>query len=433
MPMRSGKTKVAIDFLCICHIKWHTTRILVVCPLSVVGVWKRQIAIHMPDEYKSKVKILIINYEKTYDRDFIPGTRSWDPSPRKSLLKWLGSDTGRPLIIVDEAHKIGKPTTLQSKYLWNLKKETGAIPLTLTGTPFHRKPLMVYGIFRFIDDLIFPWAWTKFKNRYAKWGGYGNVLLLRYRRQRELIRKISPWTFMMKTLPVVPPQHEEIPFVLHESEKTYAKMAEEAIVLFSNGATLEAPIALTKVLRLSQICGGRVRDSEGSMRRLGREKRQAFASLVGDQFVENDVDKFVVFARFVPELKDICEVCRDAGYRPLLMYGKTPGHVRERRLLEFDEAEDKVVFVAQASTGSLGIDLSAAAITVFYSLPSSLVDYDQDCARIRKYKDKRTLTYYYLCAEGTIEEVQLSSLRANLNLIEVLERDPELLNYEARG
>jgi archaellin len=87
----------------------------------------------------------------------------------------------------------------------------------------------------------------------------------------------------------------------------------------------------------------------------------------------------------------------------------------------------------QTATGSLGIDLSAAAISVFYSLPESLVTYDQCINRIRKWKDRRTLTYYYLTGEGTIEEVQISAMNAGLDLVRVLEEDPMLLSYRARG
>jgi SNF2 family DNA or RNA helicase len=82
---------------------------------------------------------------------------------------------------------------------------------------------------------------------------------------------------------------------------------------------------------------------------------------------------------------------------------------------------------------ALGIDLSAAAIEVFYSLPESLVTYDQDVNRIRRFRDKRTLSYYYLIGEGTVEEVTLAALRSNLDLIDAIERDPLLLSYETRG
>jgi superfamily II DNA or RNA helicase len=426
MPMRSGKTKVAIDAAGYLHLKYGIKRVLVVAPLSVLGVWRKQIAIHQSEDVK--LRWVLVNYEMVYDRKmYEDGT--WEPIPRKSLYRY-----DPELIIVDESHKIGNPTSVQSKELYKLQRDQPTKPFRIiqTGTPFHRKPLMVFGQFKFLDDTVFGTAFGKFKSKYAVTGGYGGFKILRYKNQSSLLKRISRFSFLMKTLPFVPPQHEVVPYQLEESEPIYQQMADESIAMLTNGGVIEAKIALVRALRLSQICGGRLKDADGEMQRVGREKQRAFKGLV-EQFDENEVDKFVVFARFVPELKDIVEVCKDAGYKVYLMYGATPGPVREQRIAEFDETEDRAVFVSQVSTGSMGIDLSAAAVEVFYSLPQSLVDYDQDCARVKKWNDKRTLTYYYMVGDGTVEEVNLSALRANLDLIEVLMRDPLLLYYEGRG
>jgi superfamily II DNA or RNA helicase len=423
MPMRSGKTKVAIDWIGCMHLKYGVKRVLVVCPLSVVGVWKKQIKIHMPEDVK--VKVLILNFEKVYDRERT--SDGWEAIPRKKLYRWAPE-----LIVVDEAHKIGHPYTVQSRELYKLQREVDPLgKLILTGTPFHRKVHMLFGQFRFLDEEVFGGAWSAFKRRYGKWGGYGGFKYLGAKNKTELSRKIRPLTFLMKSLPLMAPEHEVVPYKLEESEDAYKSMADDFIAWIGDGV-VEAPIALVKALRLAQICGGRLRDSEGKLQRVGREKRRAFEGLL-ELLDENEVRKLVVFARFVPELGDIVKSCQKRGYETYLMYGATKGHVREQRIADFDETQEKAVFISQVSTGSLGIDLSCASVSVFYSLPESLVDYDQDCARIRKFKDKRTLTYYYMVGERTIEETQLSALRANLDLVEAIERDPYLLSYETRG
>lgn len=430
MPMRSGKTKTAIDWVGMLHLKFGIERVLIVCPLSVVGVWKKQLKIHLPDELVGKIKFLIINYEKVYDREGyeVEGDKGWTPIPREVLYRW------RPdVVIVDEAHKIGNPTAAQSYHLWRLVEECNPkARMILTGTPFHRKVLMVFGMFRFLDKEIFGTSFAAYKRQYGRWAGYGGFKLVGTRNTKQWREKIAPTTFLMKALPIVAPQHEVVPFRLKESEDAYKSMADDFIAWIGDGV-VEAPIALTRALRLAQICGGRLKDSEGEMRRVGREKRRALKGLIEDQFVPNELQKLVIFARFVPELKDIIEVCREAGYETFLMYGKTPGEVREQRIAAFEEHQGRAVFVSQVATGSMGIDLSTASVCVFYSLPESLVTYDQDVARIRKFKDCRTLTYYYMVAEGTVEEVNLSALRANLELIDVIERDPYILSYTVRG
>jgi len=431
MPMRSGKTKTAIDWCAMLHLKFGIEKVLIVAPLSVVGVWKKQLRIHLPDEYVGKIKFLIINYEKVYDREqySVEGDKGWTPVPREVLYRW-----GPDVVVVDEAHKIGNPTAAQSYHLWRLVEEVNPkARMILTGTPFHRKILMVFGMFRFLDSEIFGTSFAAYKKTYGRWAGYGSFKLVGTKNRDQWRSKIAPVTFLMKSLPLVAPQHEVVPYQLQESEATYKSMADELIAELSDGSFVEAPIILVRALRLAQICGGRLRNPEGKLVRIGHEKKRAFEGLIGDQFVPNEVHKFIVFARFIPELADIVNVCKKAGYEVYLMYGKTPGPLREQRLADFDETEHKAVFISQVATGALGIDLSAADVTVWYSLPESLVIYDQAYARTRKFKDRRTLSHYYMVGEGTIEEVQLSSLRANLELIDAIERDPEILSYEVRG
>lgn len=435
MPMRSGKTKVAIDLLCILQMKYGVERVIIVAPLSVLGVWRNQIKIHKPPGFK--FHIVLVNYEMVYDREMYED--GWEPKSRRSLYKFEPE-----VIIVDESHKIGDPGAVQSRELYYLQKElqkrfrrsggSGHKPfkIIMTGTPFHRKPHRTYGQFRFANEKIFRMPYTRFKKKVAVWGGYGDYKFIRAKNEKWFIKKISRGTFMMKTLPYVAPQHEVVPYDLQESLPAYRSMADDSIALLSNGSTIEAPIALTRALRLAQLCGGRLRDSEGGMVRVGREKSQAFKGLL-ELFAENEVQKFVLGHRFVPEMADSIKECKRAGYKVYLMYGATPRDIREQRIAAFDETNEKAVFVAQVQTGALGIDLSAASICVYYSLPESLVDYDQFCARTRKWKDRRTLTYYYLVGHGTIEEANLAALRANLDLIDALERDPMLLSYQARG
>ena len=53
--------------------------------------------------------------------------------------------------------------------------------LTLTGTMFHRAPLMVFGQFQLMDDSVFGTAVTPFRTVYIRFGGYGNYEIMGYR------------------------------------------------------------------------------------------------------------------------------------------------------------------------------------------------------------------------------------------------------------
>jgi hypothetical protein len=106
---------------------------------------------------------------------------------------------------------------------------------------------------------------------------------------------------------------------------------------------------------------------------------------------------------------------------------------RERSYAKFAEAPGHWVFVSQISTGSMGIDLSAADTCLYYSLTESLLHYDQSKARIRLYKEQRVLSYDYLLAEGTIDELMFMALQQNMDLVEFVMKHRSLIHWEEEG
>jgi SNF2 family DNA or RNA helicase len=431
--MRTGKTKIAIDFAACLELKGLIDAVLVVCPLGTIGVWGKQRKLHLPDN--SKLKWYVVNFEGLYDREFVyedkevdgevisVRTREWYPVEKKALKQFLRDH--RVLIIVDEAHKIGDASSLQSKELYRLAKQAGvAHRIIMTGTPFHRgKKLLVFGQFKFLDQSVFGTSFSSFKSRYSRHGGFGGHVLLGYLRQKEFRKKIAKHAFVMARVPKVPTQHTVWSYPLEESEDAYAQMANEGV-----WRSLEAPNPLARTTRLSQIASGKVRINGRSVR-VGSEKMRAFDTLI-EQLEGNGEEKLVVFSRWLPPMIDIGKVGRKHGYHILPLHGGVPPDVREQRIDYFQESSEPCMFISQTATGALGIDLSAASVEIFYTLPAGLVDFDQDLSRIVKFKDKRTLSYYYLCADGTIEEAQLAALRAGIEFTDTITRHPDLLNYQ---
>lgn len=426
-PMRSGKTKVAIDFANCLELKFGISRVLVVAPLSVLGVWRKQIKIHSPDE--SALEWRICNYERLYERERWETLddegkvidKGWLPVENKALYDWAPD-----LIISDESHKIGKASSRQSAELYKLQKRLGVKhKLIMTGTPFHRgQKLLIFGQYKFLDESIFGTAFTTFKKTYANFGGHSGYILLGYKNQREFRKKVARRAWVMAKVPKVPHQHTVWSYPLEESEAAYVAMATDS---YWNG--IEAPNPLARATRLSQIASGVVRPRGSRPIRVGREKQRAFAGLL-EQLTDNGHRKVVVFSRWVPPMVDIGRVGREWGFHILPFHGGVDPTLRERRIDFFQESDEPCLFVAQTATGALGIDLSASSVAIFYTLPAGLVDYDQDNARIQEFKEKRTLSYYYLCAEGTVEELHLTALREGLDMVKLLERHPDLLNYQ---
>src|SRR5690606_22319537 len=52
MEPRTGKTKVAIDYMAILHLKGDVNRVLMVGPVVAIQVWKEQLEENMPYPYR---------------------------------------------------------------------------------------------------------------------------------------------------------------------------------------------------------------------------------------------------------------------------------------------------------------------------------------------------------------------------------------------
>lgn len=416
MPMRSGKTKVVIDYAGYRNLRGEVNRVLVICPKSVIGVWKREIAKHLPDE--CDITWVIVNYERLSKR-VNTGKRTFILEPNQKLFRFDAD-----MVVVDESHKIGKPSSLQSSITWNLGKQS-QWRVIMTGTPWHRKPLLIFGQYRFLDEGVFGTRWVHFKKKHALWGGYGNNVLIKYRRLKQIRAKTKPTSFVLKHLPSRPAARVIVPVPLEESRKVYDDMARDAFVQLSEGVA-DAPIILTKALRLAQITGGHVRNTEGKTITVGEEKRRTFAELM-EQFSESEVQKIVCFARFRPDLKVMAEVVQDYDYMPLLLHGGVSTPKREQRIDHFQESDEPCVFISQVSAGALGIELSAAQDIVWYGLTENLVDFDQAEARTKMFKDKRAHTHYYLLAEDSVDEAMYMALKAKMELVELMMKHPDLI------
>lgn len=425
MPMRSGKTKTAIDWVGATKVLDPTiNRVLVVCPKSVIGVWRAEIKKHAAVD----VEWLILNPEQLYDRKKDhDNPRSWFPVDSKRILKFKPQ-----VLIVDESHRFGDAQSLQSRKLYRYQKHLGVrYKVIMTGTMMHGKPFKVFAQWKILDDSVFGTVFGAFKRQYAVMGGFGNNMVLKYINLKQLRAKMQPKLFQMKHVPLVKPVHQVIPVALEEGARVYREMARESIVELKEG-TVKADMVVTRLMRLAQIAGGHVKNEKGQIIQVGQEKRRAYQSWLEDR-QEEGLDKLVVFCRFVPEIRDIAEVSKACGYKVQFIHGKVPQMKRERNIEHFQTYSEPQVMVCQISAGSVGIDLSAASTCLFYSLSESLIDYDQAMARIRKFKDKRTLAYYYLLAEGTVDNAIYLSLQKKLNLVKMIMEHPELIHYSTEG
>lgn len=447
MEPGTGKTKVAVDFCGRMYMERGLERVLVVAPLSVLGVWEREVNKHLGEGVprrtvklqkgiKNKVRqmeeidrvpiVITAKSEGTFGTTPISERAcltfvivNYESLWRTALSSCLQAFTPQ-CVIVDESHKIKNPTAAQSKATYRLNQ----VPykLILTGTPITKSPLDIFGQWRFLRPGTFGESWWRFKYRYAVFGGYKNYEIVKYKNLDDLRRKVHHDAYIAskeECLDLPETVYQNIEVELEEStRKMYDRMEKDFVLIFKGGESATAPIILTKMLRLSQITGGFITDDQGVSRQIGSEKLRSMKDLL--EVYTYPSRKIVVFARFLREIHEVTRIARQSALNPVTYTGETLPDKRDEVIQKFHTDPTCKVFIAQIATGGLGIDLTAAETTIFYSLDFDLGHYIQACDRVHRMGQIRKVLYLHLVAKNTIDEVVSQALQTKEDLAELV-------------
>ena len=419
----TGKTITAIGIAGRLYLDNKIHRVLVIAPLSIVGVWQEEFVKFADFDYNLAVlngtgakkaevlqhlvgkplQIAVVNYESAWRLE-------------KEIAAW------RPdLIICDEGHKIKTHNISASKAMHRL----GALAqyrLLLTGTLVTNKIIDVFSQYKFLNPHIFGNSFYSFRNRYFDMVGYGNhTPVLKKTMESELTEKLHSIAFRATKAECLdlPAVTDILRTVELESSamKVYRDLVKESFAELGNDREVTATNILTKLLRLSQLTGGFIgNDAGGTPQSISRAKLNALADIL--EQTQQEGKKLVVIARFVSEIKAICAMLAKSGIGySCIMGGVTD---RDKQVSRFQTAPDCQVFVGQIATAGLGITLTAASTMVFYSTDYSMSNHEQARARIHRVGQRENCTYIYLTVKGTVDEKILKILRNKANLAKTL-------------
>lgn len=424
MEMGTGKTLVAIAVACILYQFGLAERVLVVAPLSLLGVWESELqrfavvpvnavvlkgTLDKKKELLSqtvpdKLNVVIVNYESAWRME-------------RELLAFDAQ-----MIVADEGHKVKEGRTKQSKALHHLG-DKARYKLLLTGTLITNRELDVWSQYRFVNPTIFSTSFYAFRGRFFDMVGYGNhIPAFRKSKTDEFLKRLHSVAYRVTKAEALdlPDITEETRYVELETKamKLYRELAKESYAEMERGE-ITASNVLTKILRLSQMTGGFVGDDDKSMHAVSTAKMEALEDILDS--VMADGKKLVIMARFVAEMDAIAALLEKRG----IGYAQVRGGVKDRaeEVRRFQEDADCRVFVGQIAAAGLGLTLTAADTLCFFSMDYSMSNFTQAQARIHRIGAKDTCHYLYLIARGTIDEQVIKALRDKIDLAKFLVDD----------
>ena len=167
MEMGTGKTLTAIAVVGTLWQEVRIHRLLVVAPLSILGVWEDEFDRYAAFGYNLAVlsgtgarkadtvrhmngvalQVLVVNYESAWRME-------------KELARWQPD-----MIVCDEGHRIKTHNIAASMALHRLGAKA-KYRLLLTGTIITNKPIDVFSQYKFVDPSVYGNSFYLFRNRY---------------------------------------------------------------------------------------------------------------------------------------------------------------------------------------------------------------------------------------------------------------------------
>jgi SNF2 family DNA or RNA helicase len=464
MAPRTGKTKTMIDYGSCLYALGKAQRILIFCPLSVIGVWEQEIAAHCPFDYritvwdkearKKGVQLprsggksldwVIINYdalstpgaivkEDAYGNKIRSRRRGGRYDILKAFTRWQPH-----VIALDESHRIKSPTAVKSRMMHKLG-QTAEYRVIMTGTVVTKKKRIfdIWSQWKFLyPDRFGHMTFGEFKSEYGVWvqmQGYSKWIKNKNEDGLHAMIHQDAYAISREECFDLPPRrHQIIPIELEESGDSYDQMAKEMVAKIHTGEITQASIALVQSLRLRQITSGIAKTEptadhpNGRLVRVGHEKLNVMKDLLSDLFEADE--KVVVGAHFIGDINAIAEMCRELKVTVFVLRGGVPRRQRDADILAFRRHSGPACFVAQPQAASLGIDLSTASICIWFSLTPSYVDFTQFEDRIAL--SNRSTMFMYLLAEGTVDELLYETLQEDGEVAKAIMASPERLLRE---
>jgi len=288
-------------------------------------------------------KVLIANYEQIHKH--------------KNDLNTIGFD----IVMFDEAHFLKNPRAQRTKACHALRANRF---FALTGTPMLNQVNELWGILHLIDPAGYP-NYYSFQNRYCVFGGFQDKQIIGVKNEKELqerLKRVMIRRLKKDVLDLPDVQYIQKRIDLSPKQKALYDKAEQEmeISLVGEEDPSEIENALTKLLRLKQVCG----TTKGFI----EEDSSAKLDLAVDDAIEivRNGNRLVVFTQF--RQAQACFVDRIEAQEKKLgidipiweLNGDVHKFERQPMVKEWSNHSEPGIIVCMLQIAGVGLNMTAA-------------------------------------------------------------------------
>ncbi len=407
--MGLGKTVQAISVI----LDWRQNpkrrgTILLVCPVSVLGNWRRELHRFAPE---LRVTMHHGKTRASNDAEFDEVMRGADVILTSFNLlqrdeEILSTKTFEG-IVLDEAQNIKNPTTRQSKAARKLR---GSFRLALTGTPLENRPLDLWSIMDFLNEGLLGT-----KTSFLQTLEHPIVRQQSRSTASTLARLVRP--FVLRRLKTDPDIITDLP---EKTEQVVAtSLSREQAILYeavvrkgldevekAGEGIQRRGAVLTTLLRLKQVCNHPAHYLMDGSSLTGRSgKLDLLVEMLEEAIDEGD--RCLVFTQF-KEMGTLLKTHLEAVLKGpvLFLHGGVPQKDREDMVASFQAQTETTarVFVLSLKAGGTGLNLTAANRVFHFDRWWNPAVEDQATDRAFRIGQNRNVFVHKFVCTGTLEE-----------------------------
>lgn len=378
--------------------------LVVICPVSKVDDWNRDIKDEVPD------------IEMTFVSSFQSAWREKNKAKIELINKMV--DT---LIIVDEGHKMKTYDSKQSKFIQALSKTYTPYILILSATSQNKKYIDLYPQYKALGSRVFDRPAKDFKKEYCIEAQNWNLVyagksrfpfneIVGYKQTDVMDAEVLNYTYYKKyeseyDKPIeIRQSFKMTPEMKYFKEKkVWPKMDEDALLMALESGDIEDVdtdfiIANRPALHhiyMRESCSGFIKD-------MFLDKNPKAQWL--EDFLEGNEGRLVVFTNFINETKVVSEVC-DKKKRHWCIYDGTT-----KDLSNWKKYDDCIAIV-NIQAGSAGLnDFITTNIGIWFSYPENYIDFIQSKGRLDRIGQTKQPVFYFLEIAGSVEQAVYRTL-----------------------
>ncbi|HEV2656795.1 MAG TPA: DEAD/DEAH box helicase, partial [Ktedonobacteraceae bacterium] len=405
--MGMGKTPMLIALLLHERTKkqkaLHPT--LVICPMSIVGNWQREI-----QKFAPSLSVLVHHgVERLSDEAFAEAVKKCDVAITTYSLALRDKEQLATIdwenVVVDEAQNIKNETAKQTQAIKQLQ---GRYRIALTGTPVENRLSELWSIMEFLNPGYLGTG-TDFRQSFA-------IPIERYHnaeRSQTLKKLVQP--FMLRRLKTDKTIIQDLPDKMEmnvfcnltqEQASLYEAVVKEMMERIEQSDGMERRgLILSTLMKLKQVCNHPAHflsDHSSLARRSGKLAR---LEEMLEEVLEGG-EKALIFTQFA-EMGELLQQYLEErfGCEILFLHGSTSKKQRDMMVQRFQEEQHGApLFLLSLKAGGVGLNLTAANHVFHFDRWWNPAVENQATDRAFRIGQKKNVQVHKFVCVGTLEE-----------------------------